>query len=1420
MVVFRKSLAVVAVVCGACATCNSFARFTDITSETGISHVHSQREDPANNHAGVSAFDVNDDGLTDLIFARFDAAPLLYVNQGDGSFVDETVARGLSGAHDTAAVAAGDLDNDGDLDLFMAPHQGNRFFLFINDGSGQFTEEAIDRGADVTVELQPHKGYSVGLVDYNLDGYLDISVSEWGVNVDSESDKHSPLLKNRGEAAPGSFTLATTEAGVEQPMPQSNQHTGYSNAWADFDGDGWQDLALVADFSSSQMYWNNGNGTFTQTTKESGVGIDEFGMGVAVADYNADGLLDFFVTSIFDQFSLDRSGTHTGNKLYRNLGNRIFQESAEQAGVSRSGWGWGTAFVDYDNDSDFDLLATNGHNLSEGGNSETTPLVAAASDPTTLFLNDGSGSFSKGTSADTGIVDKRYGKGLVVLDYDNDGDQDFVIANTFSDPIIYENDASANGNDWIRFTFEGTISNRDGIGTQMRVTENGVTQTLLFNPTNAYLGQHEAALHFGLGDSDGTVDSIEITWPTGLKQTLLGLAANVEHHLLEPEDEPTPPLYTMQPEAQAVYGFGDSLELHVAAVGSPAPVFTWEKDGEAIEGQTGSRLFIKRLAPGDSGVYRALASSSGGNTYSVEVTIEVDIDTNEHSIARWWNEFLMEAVRKDFPDPTVHSRNLYHTSAAMWDAFWAYEVQGWAQATEVFHRETVAAENWGGDRLAAQREAISHAAFTILTKRYENSPGSERSLFGFRWLMEKYGFDPDFVDTTGDSPAAVGNRIGNAALSINYADGSNELNNYEDTSGYAAANDPLLVEGVGTVMSNVNRWQPLQFDNAVSQNGIPIGTLVQTFLGVNWREVDTFAMKKTSSNTIAFDPGPPPLFGTETHEEFVDAVVEVIRFSSYLDPSDGVMVDISPGALLNNRLGTNDGTGRPVNPHTGQPYEPNVVKHADYGRILAEFWADGPASETPPGHWNSLHNEITDHPLFERRYMGLGEELPELEWDIRAYLALNGGMHDAAIAAWTLKRQYDYSRPVSMIRELCGQGQSSDPGLPSYSENGIPLVPGLIELITAESSAAGERHEHLASAIGEIAIFAWAGEPSDPHTEFGGVDWILGEAWLPYQRSTFVSPAFAAYVSGHSTFSRSGAEVMTLLTGSPYFPGGMGEFLFPQSEYLEFEDGPSEDVTLQWATYYDAADQAGLSRLYGGIHVRADDFIGRTLGARIGVEAFLRAHTRGHIGSDVGELAEIYVKQGLAAIGHTALASVRRELMHALPVRLVANYDEAASGEAEAVYFILPESDQGDVDSSVKLFTRSDRVQSIEVGCAISETEPLVIEMLVDSDSPQVVLAAGLGPSIGNGVVDTNLEVHKLQGETWAPLAENDDWLDSDTASISEALALRGEGQRTFESAESALPLTLGSGRYRFSLLSKEGSGLGRLVISGQNWRD
>ena len=439
---------------------NLLANFSDITVESGLDHL--QSESKSSKHAGATAVDVNGDGYTDILTARANASPLLFLNQGDGTFSEEASTRGISSVQDVGGFGTGDFDNDGDQDIFIIPVLGNRYYLFINNGAGVFSEEALSRGAAIETTLEPHRGFSVGVVDFDLDGYLDIYVSEWGVPSNADNVKHSVLLHNKGEDQAAHFENVTEQAGLTQPKSR-NMHFGFSSGWGDLDGDGWPDLVLVSDFGTSQMYWNNGNGTFTESTDASGMGLDENGMGVAIVDYDQDGKLDIFITSIYDRFSNVRDGTHTGNKLYKNLGNRRFRESATEARVARTDWGWGASFFEYDNDGDPDLIVTNGSIVSAGTNPDTNPYVDAVDDPTTLLVKQSDGTFINKTIG-SGINDRKLGKAIVVFDYEKDGDEDLFITNTGDHPILYQSDASTNGNNYLRLSFQGTVANRDGYG--------------------------------------------------------------------------------------------------------------------------------------------------------------------------------------------------------------------------------------------------------------------------------------------------------------------------------------------------------------------------------------------------------------------------------------------------------------------------------------------------------------------------------------------------------------------------------------------------------------------------------------------------------------------------------------------------------------------------------------------------------------------------------------------------------------------------------------------------------------------------------------------------------------------------------------------------------------------------------------------
>ena len=577
----------------------------------------------------------------------------------------------------------------------------------------------------------------------------------------------------------------------------------------------------------------------------------------------------------------------------------------------------------------------------------------------------------------------------------------------------------------------------------------------------------------------------------------------------------------------------------------------------------------------------------------------------QHTVAREWNDTMLESIRRDRVRPPVQARNLFHLSVAMYDAWATYD----PTLQSYFFSEKISVK----DIDAARHETISYAAYRLMRHRFAASPNVATIYPVLDAQMTALGYSTAVTTTVGNTPAAVGNRIAALVIARGLADNSHEEVDHASYPGtYVDVNPPLVVDlPFNPSVLDPTRYQPLSLSFFVDQNGNVIPGGFPPKVAPFWGFVTPFAL--TSADMDPARPGvvrtmpAPPVLNGAGDVQWRAGHENVIHLSSVLSPDDGVLIDISPAAMGSNPLGTNAGAGRPLNPVTGRPYAPNLVKRGDWSRCLAEFWADGPSSTTPPGHWNEIANHVVDHPAFVRRLGGAGPELDPLEWDIKMYVALNGAMHDAAIGAWGTKGHYDTMRPIGAIRYMAQRGQCSDPLLPKFDPNGLHLVPGLVELITFATTGPGQRHEELAGYEGEIACLSWPGAPGNPANQYSGVTWVLAGNWVSYQRPTFVTPPFPGYVSGHSTYSRAGAEIMTRLTGSEYFPGGMGVFTCERNQFLVFEDGPSQTFDFQWATYYDAADNSGQSRIYGGIHPDFDDFPGRVLGAELGGKAYTRA---------------------------------------------------------------------------------------------------------------------------------------------------------------------------------------------------------------------
>ncbi len=614
-----------------------------------------------------------------------------------------------------------------------------------------------------------------------------------------------------------------------------------------------------------------------------------------------------------------------------------------------------------------------------------------------------------------------------------------------------------------------------------------------------------------------------------------------------------------------------------------------------------------------------------------------------NSAARDWNEELLAAIRINVPNPPAHARNLFHMATGMYNSWAAYSP---TSVGYIQNEKATAIPASPAEVELARREAISYAAYRILRARLGTGTGPGAATTGARIdaKLTSMGYSPAVAQaalTSDPTPAELGKRIGQAVLTWGAGDQFSVTNFPQAYNAQVNPNMSYPLSVLGTNQSFVNNmplgfgipeqtnpnfWQPLDLLTSVTQNGIPQPGGPQTFVGVQSLATTPFSLKRNDPTKPWIDPyGGPSRLSRPGSPSTSDAAykagaLDVVEASSQLN--DQTLINISPSVMGNNPLETDSGTGYPSNAVTGLPYADNMTKRGDFTRVLAEFWADGPQSETPPGHWHVLANEVADTPGFQKRIRGIGPVVNDLEWDVKTYFSLSAATHDAACAAWALKRYYSGARPITMIRHMASKGQSSDPlDITSYDPEGLPLKSGVVEVITSATVAA--HHNQIWSVgygaflsgsffLGQIAVKSWPAEhPANAPapaiaTNQSAVTWMLGKDWLPFQRKTFNTPAFPGYVSGHSTFSRAAAEVLTTITGRPEFPNGLGHHTVAANS-LQIDLGPSVPVDLQWATYYDAADQAGQSRRFGGIHVSEDDYHGRRIGSIAGDSAYALA---------------------------------------------------------------------------------------------------------------------------------------------------------------------------------------------------------------------
>lgn len=544
-------------------------------------------------------------------------------------------------------------------------------------------------------------------------------------------------------------------------------------------------------------------------------------------------------------------------------------------------------------------------------------------------------------------------------------------------------------------------------------------------------------------------------------------------------------------------------------------------------------------------------------------------------IAQEWISLTREALFKVDEGPTIEARTLFHVSAAMYEAWAAYDPVASGYFTG--HRlKRPAVEG----SLKNRAEALSHAVFPLLQARFarlaaepEGTPRRE-TFDAFAAKMRRHGY----ITANGAPVQSEAQRLGRliADIVLEYAanDGSNEANGYQDTTGYRPVNPPIFSAEEGTNgMDFPDNWQEIA----------PPEGPIQSYLTPHWGQVTPFALPPYDPTQLRFDPAAMPRFGDGDNQDYIENMLAVLRISSAMDPDSGpgaALINLSPGApRIEAPTPFDDPDGHPLNPYTRRPYEDHIVPLGDYYRILA-IYHDGKKHATPAPWWSEVATDILRGSGIVSQRAANKRRARDLGYDVKLYFALNAALHDVAIAIWEIKLPYNSARPISGIRFLAEAGE-------------LPLEPGFIELIGPDDPLAGEGGEH----VGEYKVMAWAG-PNQ------GVDWILATKWHPYQALGFVTPPFPGYVSGHTAFANAAAQVLTRYTGDPFFPGGLAAL---EIDELRFEDDMSGPVTWQAATYQDMADEVGLARVVTGVHIPADVRDARDIGKAIGAAAFQKA---------------------------------------------------------------------------------------------------------------------------------------------------------------------------------------------------------------------
>ena len=529
-----------------------FPHFVDITRSAGILFDHLSSPEKKyiveSMSGGVALIDYDRDGWPDIYFTNAPSAAMqldgkkargaLYHNNRDGTFTDVTDKAGIGYPCWAMGAVVGDYNNDGWPDLLVTCFGG--VVLYHNNGDGTFTN--VTKEAGLSDDALWATGAAFG--DYDNDGWPDLFVSHYvdlnlhdlptfgsksnckyhdiPVQCGPRGLKGSPddLYHNNGN---GTFTEVSRQAGVSDPQG----FFGLTSVWSDFNNNGRLDLFVANDGEPNYLYRNNGNGTFTDVAFQSGAAVNQDGneqanMGVALGDYNHSGRFSIAITHFSEEYAA----------LFRNDGDFTFNDVSWVAGIAQSSVpnvGWGDGFFDFDNDGWLDFVFVNGHVYPQV---DSADIGTHYREPKILLRNLHNGKFRDiSAMAGAALEIPQVSRGLAVGDLFNDGHLDLVVENLEGAPMVLRSEGGAKNN-WISFELQGTKSNRLALNTRVRVTAGSLVQEEEVRSGGSYLSQNDLRLHFGLG-KQGHVDRVEVIWPAGETEVLPQLPANNFYCVLE-----------------------------------------------------------------------------------------------------------------------------------------------------------------------------------------------------------------------------------------------------------------------------------------------------------------------------------------------------------------------------------------------------------------------------------------------------------------------------------------------------------------------------------------------------------------------------------------------------------------------------------------------------------------------------------------------------------------------------------------------------------------------------------------------------------------------------------------------------------------------------------------------------------------------